>query len=57
MVFRLYEQQNLNIRLSFSDEAAVKSFTDYIPEVKASMEDSSLVLTDLKVSAIGSKIL
>ena len=57
MVFRLYEQQNLNIRLSFSDDAAVKSFIDYIPEVKASMEDSSLVLTDLKVSAIGSKIL
>lgn len=57
MVFRLYEQQNLNIRLSFSDDAAVKSFTDYIPEVKASMEDASLVLTDLKVSAIGSKIL
>jgi len=57
MVFRLYEQQNLNIRLSFSDDTAVKSFADYIPEVKASMEDSSLVLTDLKVSAIGSKIL
>ena len=55
LVLRLYEKQNLNVRLAFSDENAVKSFREYIPEFKATFEESPLVLTDLKVSAIGSK--
>jgi len=55
LVLRLYEKQNLNVRLAFSDENAVKSFREYIPEFKATFAESPLVLTDLKVSAIGSK--
>jgi len=55
MVFRLYEKQNLNVRLAFSDAQATASFQQYIPEFKASFEASPLVLTDLKVSTIGSK--
>lgn len=53
LVFRLYEQQNINLRLSFSDEAAVESFSEYIPELQSAFDAMPLNLTDIKVSAIG----
>jgi len=53
MVFRLYEKENINVRVSFSNTDMVESFNQYIPELKASFENYPLVLKDLKVRAIG----
>lgn len=56
IVFRLYEGNNLNVRVAFSDAAVVQSFKEYIPEFKEAMGKSSLELKDIKISAIGSKV-
>jgi translation initiation factor 2 beta subunit (eIF-2beta)/eIF-5 len=53
MVFRLYEKENLNVRISFSNNSMVESFNQYIPELKASFENYPLVVKDFKVRAIG----
>lgn len=53
LVFRLYEKQNVNLRIAFSAPEAAENFYDYIPDLEKSFEDLPLVLTDVKVSAIG----
>ena len=53
LVFRLYEQSKLNLRVTFSDNENVKSFNEYIPEIKAAFKEMPLDLTEVKVSAIG----
>jgi hypothetical protein len=55
LVCQLYENQNLNVQLLFSDGTVAKNFNEYIPEFKDSFVDSSLVLKDLKVGTVGSK--
>lgn len=53
MVFRLYEQSKLNLRVTFSDNEAVESFNKYMPEIQAAFKEMPLDLTDVKVNAIG----
>ena len=52
---RIYENSKLNVRLFFSQAEAVRDFQEYIPEFKASFQDSKLELTDLKVGMAGTK--
>ncbi|MBP2631132.1 MAG: hypothetical protein H6Q70_1760 [Firmicutes bacterium] len=53
MVFRLYEQSKLNLRVTFSDNEAVQSFNEYMPEIQAAFKEMPLDLTDVKVNVIG----
>lgn len=53
LVFRLYEQSKLNLRVTFSDDENVKSFNEYMPEIEAAFKELPLDLTEVKVSAIG----
>lgn len=53
LVFRLYEQSKLNLRVAFSDQDAVQSFNKYMPEIEAAFKDLPIDLIDVKVSAIG----
>lgn len=53
MVFRLYEQSKLNLRVTFSDNEAVQSFNEYMPEIQAAFKEIPLDLTDVKVNVIG----
>ena len=53
---RIYETHKLNVRLFFSQPEAVQGFQEYIPEFKASFEDSALELTDLKVGVAGAAV-
>jgi hypothetical protein len=53
LVFRLYEQSKLNLRVTFSDDENVKSFNEYMPEIEAAFEGMPLDLTEVKVSVIG----
>lgn len=53
LIFRLYEQENVNLRLSFSNEMVAESFQSYIPELESAFEALPLNLTDVKVLAIG----
>jgi hypothetical protein len=53
---RIYETHKLNVRLFFSQPEAVQGFQEYIPEFKASFQDSVLELTDLKVGVAGAAL-
>lgn len=53
---RLYEDQKLNLRVFFSDPTAVEAFQEYVPELKANLQESPLELTDLKVGAAGGRL-
>ncbi|WP_110953082.1 hypothetical protein [Anaerosinus massiliensis] len=53
LVFRLYEQSKLNLRVAFSDQDAVQSFNEYMPEIESAFKDLPIDLIDVKVSAIG----
>lgn len=55
LVCQLYENQNLNVQLLFSDGTVAKNFNEYIPAFKNSFVDSSLVLKNLKVGTVGCK--
>ena len=56
LVCQVYDKQNLNMRLFFSDESAVQSFRDYAPELQNALKDSSLVLKDFKFGLAGRKL-
>ncbi|WP_196594295.1 hypothetical protein [Pectinatus sottacetonis] len=52
VILRLYNKQNLNIRLAFSNENTALSFEDYLPDLRAYLHKSKLTLTELKIGAI-----
>ena len=50
------ENQKLNLRVFFSDPSAVQDFQAYVPELKETLQESPLELTDLKVGAAGGRL-
>ncbi|ORU00726.1 hypothetical protein D081_0708 [Anaerovibrio sp. JC8] len=52
IVCRLYEGNNLNLRVVFSDNDAVKEFKDYLPDIRKALYDSPINLTDLKIGTV-----
>lgn len=52
VVCRLYEGNNLNLRVVFSDQEAVKAFTDYLPDIRKNLYDTPINLTDLRVGTV-----
>ena len=55
LTFRVYEGQNLDMRLFFSDRDTAEDFREYIPDLKESLKETSLKLGDLKVGAVGER--
>lgn len=53
VVFRLYEKNNINLKVAFSAAETAENFTGYIPELKEAFANLPLTLNDIKVSAIG----
>ncbi|WP_196591025.1 hypothetical protein [Pectinatus frisingensis] len=52
IVLRLYNKQQLNIRLAFSNGNTAIAFEDYLPELRTYLHKTKLVLTELKIGAI-----
>ncbi|WP_196605615.1 flagellar hook-length control protein FliK [Pectinatus haikarae] len=52
IVLRLYNKQQLNVRLSFSSEDTAVSFENYLPELRSYLHESKLNLTELKIGTI-----
>lgn len=48
-VFRLYQENQLNVRVAFPDVEAASAFKDYVPAIHKSLEASSLKLVDISV--------
>lgn len=52
IVCQLYEGNNLNLRVRFSDQEAVQAFSEYLPDIRKALYDTSVHLNDLKVGTV-----
>lgn len=53
LVFRLYKDHQLNLRVGMGDHNAAQLFSGFIPEIKTAIETTPLILTEISVGAIG----
>ena len=51
-VFRLYEENKLDLRVIFPDSPAISEFTQTLPEIRKSIDDTTLKLTNIMVNKI-----
>ena len=52
VVCRLYEGNNLNLRVMFSDKESVTEFSEYLPDIRKALYDTPINLTDLKIGTV-----
>ena len=52
IVCQLYEGNNLNLRIQFSDQEAVQAFGEYLPDIRKALHDTSVHLNDLRVGTV-----
>ena len=52
VVCRLYEGNNLNLRVIFSDKESVNEFSEYLPDIRKALYDTPINLTDLKIGTV-----
>lgn len=51
-VFRLYEENKLDLRVLFPDTDAISEFKQSLPEIRKSIEDTTLTLTNIMINKI-----
>lgn len=51
-VFRLYEDNKLDLRVIFPDTEAINEFKQSLPEIRKSIEDTTLTLTNIMINKI-----
>lgn len=52
IVCQLFEGNNLNLRINFSDNEIVKDFGEYLPDIRKALYDTSIHLNDLRVGMV-----
>lgn len=52
IVCQLFEGNNLNLRINFSDNGIVKDFGEYLPDIRKALYDTSIHLNDLRVGTV-----
>lgn len=52
IVCQLFEGNNLNLRINFSDNEIVKDFGEYLPDIRRALYDTSIHLNDLRVGTV-----
>lgn len=52
IVCQLFEGNNLNLRINFSDNEIVKDFGEYLPDIRKAIYDTSIHLNDLRVGTV-----
>ncbi len=52
IVCQLFEGNNLNLRINFSDNEIVKDFGEYLPDIRKALYDTSIHLNDLHVGTV-----
>ncbi|MCR5176465.1 MAG: hypothetical protein K6C05_06385 [Anaerovibrio sp.] len=52
IVCRLYEGNNLNLRVVFSDQDSVDEFSEYLPDIRKALYNTPINLTDLKIGTV-----
>lgn len=53
LVFRLYKDHQLNLRVGMGDHNAAQLFSGFIPEIKTAIETTPLIVSEISVGAIG----
>ncbi len=51
-VFRLYEENKLDLRVLFPDTEAISEFKQSLPDIRKSIEDTTLTLTNIMINKI-----
>lgn len=52
IVCQLFDGNNLNLRINFSDNEIVKDFGEYLPDIRKALYDTSIHLNDLRVGTV-----
>ena len=52
IVCQLFEGNNLNLRINFSDNEIVKDFGEYLPDIRKALYDTYIHLNDLRVGTV-----
>lgn len=52
IVCQLFEGNNLNLRINFSDNEIVKDFGEYLPDIRKALYNTSIHLNDLRVGTV-----
>ena len=52
IVCQLFEGNNLNLRINFSDNEIVKDFGEYLPDIRKALYDTFIHLNDLRVGTV-----
>ena len=52
IVCQLFEGNNLNLRINFSDNEIVKDFGEYLPDIRKALYDTSIHLNDLRIGTV-----
>ena len=52
IVCQLFEGNNLNLRINFSDNEIAKDFGEYLPDIRKALYDTSIHLNDLRVGTV-----
>lgn len=52
IVCQLFEGNNLNLRVNFSNQEAVQSFGEFLPDIRKALYDTSIHLNDLRVGTV-----
>ena len=52
IVCQLFEGNNMNLRINFSDNEIVKDFGEYLPDIRKALYDTSIHLNDLRVGTV-----
>ena len=52
IVCQLFEGNNLNLRINFSDNEIVKDFGEYLPDIRKALYHTSIHLNDLRVGTV-----
>ena len=57
LTFRMYENNQLDMRFYFSERSIASEFRDYIPGLKEKLKDTKLEIGEVRIGSVGEKML
>lgn len=55
LIFRLFKDNQLNLRVGLNNHNAAQLFNGFIPEIRTAIESTPITLTDISINTIGEK--
>ncbi|MBR1396817.1 MAG: hypothetical protein IJ563_04720, partial [Selenomonadaceae bacterium] len=56
LTFRMYENNQLDMRFYFSERSVAREFRTYIPNIKKTLEETSLNVGEVRIGSVGEKM-